>query len=87
MFVIFDKKTGYIRVTCTENPLGVVNLISNWYENYDIAHFPYVNFVKAGETLMKVEHNKLKIIGNKNELKLKGLTYEYNNYSALFEGE
>lgn len=87
MFVIFDKKSGYVRVTCTENPIRAISFADNWQENYDIAHFPYIDFLRASEILMKVEQNKLKVIGNKDELRMRGMSYEYDNYKPLFEGE
>lgn len=82
MFVIFDKKTGYVRVTCTENPLNSIKLVSNWNENYDIMEFPYMNFIQASDTVLRVEHNQLKIIGDIE----KGTPYQLN-YAKLFEGE
>jgi hypothetical protein len=87
MFVICDKKSGYVRVTCTENPLNSVRLVSNWYENYDILEFPYMEYIRASETVLRVEQNQLKIIGDIESLRAQGLPHEYNNYAKLFEGE
>lgn len=80
MFVICDKKTGYVRVTCTENPLHSVRLVSNWYETYDILEFPYMDYIRASDTVLKVEQNQLKILGGMENL-------PDVNYAKLFEGE
>jgi hypothetical protein len=80
MFVIFDKKTGYVRITCTENPLNSIRLDTNWSDHYDIMEFPHMDFIRASDTVLKVEQNKLKILGGMENL-------PDVNYAKLFEGE
>jgi hypothetical protein len=80
MFVICDKKSGYVRVTCTENPLNSIRLVSNWHEHYDVIEFPYMDYIRASDTVLKVEQNQLKILGGMENL-------PNINYAKLFEGE
>jgi hypothetical protein len=80
MFVICDKKSGYVRITCTENPLNSIRLDPNWSDHYDIMEFPYMDFIRASDTVLKVEQNQLKILGGMENL-------PDINYARLFEGE
>ena len=80
MFVICDKKTGYVRITCTENPLNSIRLDPNWSDHYDIMEFPYMDFIRASDTVLKIEQNQLKILGGMENL-------PDINYARLFEGE
>jgi hypothetical protein len=80
MFVIFDKKTGYVRITCTENPLNSIRLDPSWSDHYDIMEFPHMDFIRASDTVLKVEQNQLKILGDTKNL-------PDVNYASLFEGE
>jgi|688.fasta_scaffold1042356_2 hypothetical protein len=80
MFVIFDKKTGYVRVTCTENPLNSIRLVSNWHKHYDVMEFPYMNFIRASDTVLRVDQKQLKVLGGMENL-------PDINYAKLFEGE
>lgn len=87
MFALYDKNTGFVRVTCTENPVVSCKLVPNWNENYVLEEFPYTDIINLTEQFAKVEDNKIKVIGNINELQLKGLQHRYDGFSPLFEGE
>lgn len=80
MFCIFDKKTGYVRITCTENPINSLRLDPSWSDHYDIMEFPYMDFIQVSDTVLKVEQNQLKILGGIENL-------PDINYAKLFEGE
>lgn len=80
MFVIADKKSGYVRITCTENPLNSIRLDPGWSDHYDIMEFPHMDFIRASDTVLKVEQNQLKILGGMENL-------PDINYAKLFEGE
>lgn len=87
MFVLYDKNTGFVRVTCTENPVESCKLVPNWYDNYVLEEFPYTDAINLTEYFVKIENNKVKVIGNINELQFKGLQHRYDGFSPLFEGE
>lgn len=87
MFVLYDKNTGFVRVTCTENPVASCKLVSNWQDNYILEEFPYTDIINLSEYFVKIENNKVKVIGNINELQVKGLQHRYDGFSPLFEGE
>lgn len=87
MFVLYDKATGFVRVTCTENPVASCKLVPNWHDNYVLEEFPYTDIINLSEYFVKIENNKVKVIGNINELQVKGLQHRYDGFSPLFEGE
>lgn len=87
MFVLYDKNTGFVRVTCTENPVMSCKFVPDWHDNYVLEEFPYTGIISLDEYFIKVEKNKLKIIGKIDELKLRGLQHRYDEFSPLFEGE
>ena len=87
MFVLYDKTTGFVRVTCTENPVESCKLVPNWQDSYILEEFPHSAIINLSEYFAKIENNKIKIIGNINELQFKGLQHRYNGFNPLFEGE
>ena len=87
MFVLYDKETGFVRVTCTENPAMSCKFVSDWKDNYILEEFPYTGIINLDEYFAKVEKNKLKIIGKIDDLRIRGLQYRYDGFSPLFEGE
>jgi hypothetical protein len=87
MYILYDKKTGFARVTGTENPIMSCKLVPNWYENYILEEFPYTDMIYLNEHFLKVENNKIKVIGRIDELMNKKLQYRYDGFSPLFEGE
>lgn len=87
MYVLYDKKTGFVRVTCTENPIMSCKLVPNWYQNYVLEEFPYSDMIYLNEYFVKVENNKIKVIGKIEDLMNKRLQYMYDGFSPLFEGE
>lgn len=86
MFVVFDKKSGFVRVTCTENPLYSVRFVADWYKHYDIMEFPYMDFIRASDIAMQVKNKQLNLLGNFENLRAQGINYN-PNYAKLFEGE
>lgn len=87
MFALYDKKTGFVRVTCTENPVVSCKLVPNWHHNYVLEEFPYTDIIPVNEYFARVEKNKIKVIGKIDELQLRGLQHRYDGFSPLFEGE
>lgn len=87
MFVLYDKNTGFVRVTCTENPVVSCKLVLGWNNNYILEEFPYADIINLQEYFVKVENNKLKVIGKINDLQSRGLQHRYDGFSPLFEGE
>jgi hypothetical protein len=87
MYVLYDKKTGFARVTCTENPVISCKLVPNWYQNYVLEEFPYSDMIYLNEYFVKIESNKIKVIGKIEDLMNKKLQYRYDGFSPLFEGE
>ncbi len=87
MFVLYDKSTGFVRVTCTENPVVSCKLVTDWQDNYILEDFPYTDIINLQEYFAKVENNKLKVIGKINDLQSRGFEHRYDGFSPLFEGE
>lgn len=87
MYALYDKKTGFVRVTCTENPVASCKLVPGWNKNYILEEFPYTDIVNLQEYFARVENNKLKIMGKINDLRVRGLQHRYDGFSPLFEGE
>lgn len=87
MFVIYDKKTGYVKMTCTEMPVFSFNFADNWRDNYELDEFPLTEFIHLTEYFLRVEDKKLKIIGKLTDLKEQGLPYEYTGFAPLFKEE
>lgn len=87
MFVLYDKETGFVRVTCTENPVMSCKFVSDWHNSYILEEFPYTDIINLQEYFAKVENNKLKVIGKIDDLRIRGLQYRYDGFSPLFEGE
>lgn len=85
MFVIYDKKTGYVKMTCTEMPLFSFDFADNWRDHYELDEFPLTEFIHLTEYFLKVEDGKLKIIGKVEELKEKGQPHSYDGFAPLFK--
>ena len=51
MFVIYDKKTGYVKMTCTEMPLFSFDFADNWRDHYELDEFPLTEFIHLTEYL------------------------------------
>jgi hypothetical protein len=86
MFVIYDKKTGYVKMTCTEMPIFSFNFADNWRDSYELDEFPLTEFIHLTEYFLQVVDGKLKVIGKVEELKNNGQPYEYNGFAPLFKG-
>lgn len=87
MFVIYDKKSGYVKMTCTEMPIFSFKFRDNWMDDYVLDEFPFTEFMHLTEYFLQVVDGKLKIIGKLEDLKEKGQPYKYDGFAKLFVGE
>jgi hypothetical protein len=87
MFVIYDKKSGYVKMTCTEMPVFSFKFRDDWMDNYVLDEFPFTEFMHLTEYFLQVVDGKLKVIGKLKDLKEQGLPYSYDGFAKLFIGE
>jgi hypothetical protein len=87
MFVIYDKKSGFVKMTCTEMPVFSFKFKDNWTDDYVLDEFPFTEFMHLTEYFLQVVDGKLKVIGKLKDLKEQGLPYSYDGFAKLFIGE
>ena len=83
-FVVYDKETGYVKMTSTGDPTKDFNLVDNWKDHYVIDEAPG-EIILLTEYFLRVEGTNLSIIGRIEDLKANGRMYEYTKFAKLFK--